>query len=153
MPDCEMCGKETDELVDAIVEGSMMNVCLDCSRHGSVIPVNEAVVDKKVERKKDLEVVDYVDIITDDYAKLIKKAREKMGLTQEDLAKKIAERESIVHQVESGNLKPSFKLAKKLSVFLNVDLVETVKQERKAKKEIDYRDRSVTVGDLLKGKG
>ena len=72
MPGCDMCGKDYGELVDAIVEGSMMKICLDCSKHGSVIPVNQAVVDKKVERKKDLEEVSFVDIITDDYAEIIK---------------------------------------------------------------------------------
>ena len=150
MPGCDMCGKDYDELVDAIVEGSMMKICLDCSKHGSVIPVNQAVVDKKVERKKDFEKVSFVDIITDDYAETIKKAREKKGLTQEDMAKSIAEKASVVHQMESGNLKPSMKLAKKLEVFLGISLVETVTQERKKKKDIDFKDKSVTIGDLLK---
>lgn len=150
MPSCDMCGKDYDELVDAIVEGSMMKVCLDCSKHGSVIPIQQEIVEKKIERKKDLEEESYVDVITDEYPNIIKKAREKKGLTQEDLAKSIAEKESVIHQLESGNLKPSMKLAKKLSVFLDVDLVETVKQDRKKEKDINFKDKTLTVGDLLK---
>ena len=146
---CDLCGKEHDDLVDAVIEGSMVSVCLECSKHGSVVTINQAVVDKKIERKQDLDQK-YVDIIRDDFSVIIKKSREKKGLTQDDLAKNIAEKASVIHQLESGNLKPSLRLAKKLEVFLTISLVETVKQDRKIQKSINFRDRAVTVGDLMK---
>jgi len=50
-----MCGKER-ELVDAIVEGAVVQVCLDCSKHGSVVAINQPVVDKKIEFQKELNM-------------------------------------------------------------------------------------------------
>ena len=145
-----MCGKNYEELVDAIVEGSMLKVCLNCSRHGSVITINQAIVDQQIERKKEMESESFIDVISDRYASIIKKAREKKGLTQDDLAKAIGEKGSVVHQLEVSNLKPSLKLAKKLGVFLNMNLIETVKQERDKEKSVDFRDKTLTIGDLVK---
>ncbi len=155
MVDCEMCGKDMsgreEELVDAIIEGAVVRVCLDCSKHGSVITINQPVVDKKIEQKREIEEKpNYVDVIVSDFYKRIKNARERKGLTQEDLAQSIAEKESVVHQLETGKLKPSFKLAKKLSVFLNINLVETVETSANQKKDIDFKDDNVTIGDILK---
>jgi len=155
MVDCEMCGRDMsrreDELVDAIIEGAVVKVCLDCSRHGSVILINQPVVDKKMEKKREIEAKpEFVDVVVEDFANRIKKGRERKGLKQEDLAQAIAEKESVVHQLETGKLKPSYKLAKKLSVFLSIDLLETVESSTKHKKDINFHDDSVTIGDLLK---
>jgi putative transcription factor len=148
---CDLCGKE-DELVDAIVEGSMVEVCLECAKHGNVVTVNQPVVEKQIERKREEEgMIEYIDVIVDDFPERIKKARERKGLKQEDLAKAIGEKESVIHQLESGRLKPSFKLAKKLEVFLNISLIESVEQSMsKEEKAIDFRDKRITIGDLLK---
>lgn len=151
MPSCDMCGKEFEDLVDAIIEGAVVQVCLGCSKHGSVITINQPVVDKKIEQQKELEASpEYVDVIVSDFATRIKSGRERKGLKQEDLAQAIAEKESVVHQLETGKLKPSFKLAKKLSVFLSVDLVESVEASSKETKKINFLDQNVTIGDLLK---
>ncbi|MBT4334739.1 TIGR00270 family protein [archaeon] len=152
MATCEMCGYNR-EVVDAIVEGATMSVCLECSKFGHVIPINQPVVDKKIERADESikPQLDSVDVIVDNYNDRIKKAREKKGLKQEDLAKAIAERVSVIHQLESKKLKPSFKLSKKLSVFLNIDLITSSEQKNPAKpKDVDFKDNSLTIGDMLK---
>ncbi len=143
-----MCGKEGD-LVDAIVEGAVMNVCLGCSDHGSVITINQPVVDKKMTMIKEDESVDAIDIVVEDYSDKIKKAREKKGITQEELAKSIAEKESVVHQLESAKLKPNFKLANKLEVFLNITLIDKVETKLKKDKNVNFKDSTVTIGDLI----
>ena len=153
MATCEMCGYDR-ELVDAIVEGATMSVCLECSKFGHVIPINQPVVDKKIERADESSKpqLDTVDVIVDDYNERIKKAREKKGLKQEDLAKSIAEKVSVIHQLESKKLKPSFRLSKKLSVFLNIDLITSSEQQSSEKpKSLDFKDSSLTIGDMLKG--
>jgi uncharacterized protein (TIGR00270 family) len=150
MTNCDMCGKER-EIVDAIVEGAFVQVCLDCSKHGSVIPINQPVVDKKIEQQKEVKSSpEVVDVIVSDFATRIKNGRERKMLKQEDLAQFIAEKESVIHQLETGGLKPTFKLAKKLSVFLNIDLIERVQASRGEQKNVDFADNSVTIGDLLK---
>ncbi|MBT6995377.1 TIGR00270 family protein [Candidatus Woesearchaeota archaeon] len=150
MAGCDMCGKER-ELVDAIVEGAVVQVCLDCSKHGSVVAINQPVVDKKIEFQKELESKpEYVDVIVEDFYKKIKGARERKSLNQEDLAQALAEKESVIHQLETGKLKPSFRLAKKLAVFLNIDLIESVESNKNIKKDVNLKSESVTIGDLLK---
>lgn len=145
-----MCGKE-GEVVDAIVEGAVVQVCLSCSKHGSVIAINQPVVDKKIEQQREIEEKpEYVAVVISDFANRIKFGRERKGLKQEDLAQALAEKESVIHQLETGKLKPSFKLAKKLSVFLNIDLIETVEASSKIEKKVDFKGSAVTIGDLLK---
>ena len=145
---CEMCGKEGD-LVDAIVEGAVMNICLGCSNHGSVITINQPVVERKRTMIREDEEIGAMEVIVEDYADKIKKARERKTITQEDLAKSIAEKESVIHQLESGKLKPNFKLAHKLEVFLGVNLVDKVETKLRKEKNIDFKDTNVTIGDIV----
>ena len=151
MANCDMCGREK-ELVDAIVEGAVVQVCLDCSKHGSVVAINQPVVDKRIELQREIESSpSYVDVIVSDFGNKIKNAREWKGLKQEDLAQDLAEKESVIHQLETGKLKPSFRLARKLSVFLSIDLIESVESSSKGvTKDVDLKSASVTIGDLLK---
>lgn len=147
MASCEMCGKER-ELIDAVVEGSVLKVCKECSKHGKAVPIYKPeIVEEKREIEK--EIIEDVEVIVDDYFYLIKKAREKKGLKQEELAKDIGEKESVIHQVESQKMKPNFKLARKLEVYLGIKLMDKVPRAN-VKKEIDFKDESLTIGDLLK---
>jgi putative transcription factor len=146
---CELCGKEGD-LVDAIVEGVIMGVCLNCSNHGNVVAINQPVVEKKIKMVEEDKKAGFIEVIVRDFAQRIKKARERKNLKQENLAKDIAEKESVIHQLESGKLKPNFKLAKKLEIFLNISLVEKVETNPELKKDINFEDSSLTIGDVLK---
>ncbi len=148
---CEMCGKE-GELVDSIVEGVMMNVCVNCSDYGKVVPINKPVIDRKVEMKKETEEAGYVEVVVDNYASLIQKAREKKELKQEDLAKAIAEKESVIHQLESSKLKPNFKLAQKLEVFLGIKILEKAETNLSDKKDLNFKNSDLTIGDLISKK-
>lgn len=150
---CEMCGKKTENPVEAIVEGSMLSVCQKCSKHGNVIRVLQAPKEISAEFNRErVSSEDPVEVVVDSYPEVIKKAREKMGLTQEQLAKDVGERESIIHQAESGKMKPNFMLAKKLNVYLKINLIEKVEKIdfKKDKKDINFKDKTITIGDLLK---
>ena len=147
---CEMCGKET-ELQKAIIEGVQMNVCAQCGKFGRVVgravAKEEAV--KQAKKEAEEEEPEVVESIVGDYADIIKKAREKTGLKQEDVAKKINEKESVIHQIESGHFKPGLALARKLEKFFHIILVErvTVKKEKKKSNE---DDEGMTIGDMIK---
>jgi putative transcription factor len=147
---CEMCGKE-GELADSIVEGVMMGVCVICSDYGKVVPINKPIIDKKLEMKRETEDAGYIEVVVDNYANLIQKAREKKGLKQVDLAKAIAEKESVIHQLESSKLKPNFKLAQKLEVFLNIKVLEKVETNLVNKRDVSFKSTDLTIGDLLSG--
>jgi putative transcription factor len=151
---CDMCGKE-GKLVEAIVEGVLLNVCETCVKYGKVIPLKKPDVEVKFAEKKDrfkkkIVTPEVFEIIVDNFSEKVKKSREAKGLKQEELAKQIAEKESVIHNIESGHLKPGLKLAKKLEVFLGIKLIE--KTEEKIKREINFKDNNLTVGDLLRTK-
>ncbi|MBU2561025.1 MAG: TIGR00270 family protein [Nanoarchaeota archaeon] len=125
MSTCDMCGKESD-LVKARIEGTTLDVCGECVRFGEIIsrpairtkglPQRQAPLRPK--RKEILQ------IIVADYADKIKNAREKMELTQEEFAKKLNERTSIMQKIEVGQFRPSIDMARKLESELHVRLVE-----------------------------
>lgn len=95
---------------------------------------------------EDLELVE-------DYNEVVRKARMSLGLTQDELAKQVGEKVTIIKKVESGELKPSISLARKLEKLLKVVLLvpteeplhEVGKYVRKAG-ELG----GVRLGDLLK---
>ena len=133
---CDMCGKP-GSLFLVQIEGTLMNVCEGCTSFGKVIrePVNNRIIKKQVVKEEN-------------YAFSIKSAREKKGLTQELLAKKVGEKESLIQNMESGHFEPSIALAKKLEKFLGIQLIDddipTVISEVKTKQE------GMTIADFIK---
>jgi len=144
-----MCGKEA-ELFKATVEGTQLNVCKSCSRYGKVL---KKVIEPAKQMPKPIKKIEIVqkeeveEIIVENYPALIKDKRESLGLKQEELAKKLNERESLIQKVESGHMRPSIKLAKKLERFLGIELVEEFK--RKAFESNKKSSGPLTIGDLI----
>lgn len=153
MGQCEMCGKDK-LLVDAIVEGTMLSVCKGCAKFGHVIEIkkNQEInghPQRTLEINKTKSFDKYMETIVNNYPELIKTTREKKGLKQEELAQAIAEKTSLIHNIESGNLEPPFNIAKKLEQFLRIELITKTK-ETYEKKEININNSEFTIGDLLK---
>lgn len=156
---CELCGREC-ESKQVVVEGTMMNVCGNCSKFGEAIPTEKLMIPNKYipsesKRVKDTKPEESSDEIVSDFYERIKKAREKKELTQDKLAEAIAEKGSLMHSIEVGRIKPSLKVAKKLEQFLNIKLIgdiETTENSREAKEKlrIDLRNKNLTIGDLIK---
>ncbi|MFH1181583.1 MAG: multiprotein bridging factor aMBF1 [Candidatus Woesearchaeota archaeon] len=143
MAPCEMCGKQ-DELVRASIENVIMSVCSSCSKYGKVLGRERKFLPEKKPKPQPKEILEEV---IPEYAAVIKSAREKLGLTQLDLGKKIAEHESLLQHIESGKIKPTLDVAGKLEKFFRIKLVE-VKEDvivpsKPGKGEI-------TLGDMVK---
>jgi len=143
-----MCGSDKN-LSNAVIEGVMLTVCENCAKHGRVVKISRIEQKQKKEVKIRTESEITYEIITDYYSK-IKNAREKLGLKQDELALKISEKASELHNLESGKLKPSFNLARKLEKFLNIKLIEEIKEEKPSK--INFNDNEITIADLIKFK-
>ena len=150
---CDLCGTETENLFRAVVEGTELNVCKDCAKYGKVVekkPVR-AIEEKEEYAKKPAEPErEIIQVIVPDFAQRIKKKRESLGLKQKDFAKKISEKESLVHNLETGSFKPSISLATKLERFLKIKLIEEYEEghQKGSKTEAD----GFTIGDLVKVK-
>jgi len=145
---CEMCGKDF-ELVDVIIEGSLLRVCRDCSKFGNVVEVRKPKPEKTEVKEKFIEVEEVEEVMIDDYGEIIREARGRKGLTQEELAKLLAEKESVIQGVEAGRFLP-FKLARKFEQFFRIRLIVPV--EKKIKKNFNLKSEDLTVGDLMRMK-
>ena len=102
--------------------------------------------------KKAIPSKEIVDIIVSDYAKRIRQAREKLGLTQKDFAMKISEKESVLHKLETGAIEPSIETAKKLEKTLKIKLVEQREEENEVVQAGKKEAEGFTIGDMLKKK-
>ncbi len=155
MVNCDLCGREVMDYYEAIIEGSLLNVCVYCSKFGKIVNVKKLGEGEKKEKfrlseqlKKNLRER-FIDNIVSDYNLRVKGAREGMGLKQEELAKSISVKESVIHNIESKRLEPSDDIAKKLENFLNIVLIEKI-ENKEPEKNIDLKFDGLTIGDLLK---
>jgi putative transcription factor len=120
-----MCGKEAN-LVKARIEGTVLELCEQCAKFGEIISKPE-IRSKEIPAPRPVFVPkrkEIVQMITSDYAQKVRNAREKLGLTQEEFAKKLNEKWSIMQKIESGQFKPSIDLARKLERVLGIELIE-----------------------------
>ncbi|MCJ7450633.1 MAG: multiprotein bridging factor aMBF1 [Candidatus Nanohaloarchaeota archaeon QJJ-9] len=150
---CEMCGKEA-ELKKTKVEGAVLKLCKDCQTAGEVIESSGSNSSSGRKKKKSKSrPKEQKKILVRDYSEKVKEARESNDWTIEDLADRINEKESVIHRIESGKLKPDKELAKELNSALGVKLY---KNSSKLDYEVHDSKKSsssgATIGDVAEVK-
>lgn len=133
---CELCGRQTAEQQKVIVDGTVFNVCVSCSRHGKpYVSQAQARVKKKhtpassaSSRTRRITLADET-ILAPDFANRIRHARMKAGLTHEQLGMKMNEKAQILKKFETGAIKPDELFAKKLERFLGIKLYINIAAE------------------------
>jgi|SRR3989338_5845284 len=146
MPACHICGALRESLFKSLIEGTSVSVCESCSKFGRTVETPKSLQSKKV-----INRVEEIEVIEEDYFLKIKNAREKKGLTQEELAKLLAEKESSLHHIEAGQLKPTIVLAKKFEKVLGVAIISKEYVGGNVSKR-DSSNASLTIGDIVKFK-
>jgi putative transcription factor len=89
--------------------------------------------------------------LRDDYANRIRKAREKLGLSQEDLAKLAKERLSIIQKIELEKMIPNLQLSRTLEHVLRMKLMIPA-AEPDAPKQTLSETPELTIGDVIQFK-
>jgi len=160
---CEVCGRRINgKPFNVIIEGAKLAVCSECSKLGKVyyeepkqkitgIRLGTTSKPLRIQSKKpqtpkvdtSLELVENFDV-------RIRQAREKLGLSHEELGKRINEKVSLLRKIETGKMTPDNRLAGILEHALKIKLVvpaeeEKVPQARLAK----TASRDLTLGDLF----
>jgi len=148
-----MCGGDS-QLFRTDVEGSILNVCKQCSSFGKVMfVVREPVKVVKKEILREIKQVDGPDLvmtIVPDYGAIIKKKREELGIKQEDFAKQIKEKVSLVHKIEVEQFEPPIDLARKIERFLRIKIIG---QTEASVEGLDIpKSEGFTIGDFIKVK-
>ncbi len=144
---CELCGNSIRGEVQVInIDGGVFRVCNNCSKLGT-----PARIPKPVNNRSSQIVGAHTHsgsaprnnpppspgfsfdseemMLREDYSKAIKNAREALGITQEDLGRKINEKPSMISHLEVGSMKPDDLLARKLEHFLKIQLFVPVEDE------------------------
>ena len=142
-----MCGSQ-GQLFKTIIEGAELNVCHECSKFGKVIKIVKLEPEIKRKEKTKTPEEEVIEVFVEDFAEKIKKKREELGLTQKEFAKKINEKESVIHKLESGNFEPTLGLGKKLENILKIKLIEEHEEGYKIEKK--QKGDTLTLGDLIK---
>ncbi|ELZ23668.1 HTH DNA-binding protein [Halosimplex carlsbadense 2-9-1] len=65
---------------------------------------------------------DEMDELAQDYDETVRTARESAGMSQEDLARKLNEKASLIRKIERGDTLPSDDVQRKLESALDVNL-------------------------------
>ncbi len=144
MAQCEMCGKN-NELVTADIEGVELKVCDACSRFGTIRKrVDTRNFTPKQEKPEGPQFK-----VVDNYASVLRSAREKRGMTQEEFALFLKEKESVLAHWEAGSVKPPIEAAQRVGRILGVNLIE---QDITAAMKIESGKRAdeLTLGDFIK---
>lgn len=145
--DCDMCGRE-HALLNVAVEGSVLSLCEGCSRFGKVVGRIAMAAAAKKKEEKAAVAEDEAEFVVANLGQLLKQKREQLGLKQEEFAKKVAVKESVLHKMETGQFRPSIKEARRLEKLLGLRLVEKIEAVEgivpQAKKD------QLTLGDMIK---
>ncbi len=153
---CDMCGRD-GQLYKVRVESTVMTVCEHCKGYGQLIErvptPRDAKSERKLEKDRSLRGEQLASkeetmlLVRDDYGAVIKAAREKTGLLQEEMAKRLNLKESQYHAYESGQRRPDLETARKLEKSLKIALVrEHVEKHEGARARMNG---PVTIGDLI----
>ena len=137
---CELCGNPIQGMKTVIIDGSLFNVCLSCSKRGKAYqpstPKKHVLKQTKDNHsfKKPSMIRSKIDIFDEsvlkpDFAKIIHQARMKKGYTQEYVANKINEKVILFKKIESGGIKPDELLCKKIERFLGIQLYQRLVEE------------------------
>jgi len=137
---CEMCGNDVETTTRVRVEGTVLGLCPNCAKFGTVVdpppapaspergsarpgtPATRVMGTGRRLEERDL----YTEIgeltLAPDWARRVRVAREAVAWTPEDLAKKLNEKKSVVLKLESGGFHPPDTLVRKLEHLLKIRL-------------------------------
>jgi putative transcription factor len=162
---CEVCGRKIHgKPVKAIIEGAKLTVCSGCSKHGTIIWEEETKQPITLKPKpkttssptlktqttgKAQTVLEGVLELVDDYDVRVRQAREKLGLTHEELGKRINEKVSVLKKIETRKIKPDDKLAAKLEHALRIKLLVPASEEKVPVVTSKPSSRGLTLGDII----
>ena len=161
--ECEICGREIyGKTYRGVVDGAKLLVCSDCAQFSSSswkpeskkptqqtnrtqIPTSRPQI---VNRPAFITPIDTMELV-EDYSQRIRKGRERLNLTHEELSRKLGERVSVLQKMETGKMTPDQTLTKKLEYTLKIKLLETSPKMSDAEKSYVKSNYDLTLGDVV----
>ena len=164
---CEVCGNKIfGKPCTAIIEGARLTVCGECAKHGKIVyeqrPRQPSIITKRkptplstrstTRKPPQPPPPETGTELVENYQAKIRQAREKLGLSHENLGKKINEKVSLLRKIETGKMKPNNQLATRLEHTLKIKLIIPAQDEKLKVPQTTMAktpSREVTLGDLL----
>lgn len=160
---CEVCGRKIyGKPYRVIIEGAKLLVCAECSKHGKIVweeesktkppttkPKPRLPLTQISNKKTSGNIVDANLELVEDFGLKVKQAREKLGLSHEELGKKLNEKVSVLKKIEAGKMKPDNALAVKLEHALKIKLLVPTAEEIPKAVVPKPASRELTLGDLI----
>jgi len=104
----------------------------------------------RVQTKPKAPTVDISLELVEEFGAKIRKAREQLGLSHEELGKRLNEKVSLLKKIETGKMAPNDKLAKAVEHLLKVKLIVPAKEVKVPEAKISNKpSRELTLGDLV----
>jgi putative transcription factor len=143
---CEVCGSPLRASPNRVeIDGAIMVVCNNCARLGKqvgppapvVSPISNRVMRGNPMRMNPMQgalrtmaqrPIEPEYEVDPDYSLKIRQAREKLGLSQEQLGNLLNEKPSVIKMVESKKLKPDITLTRKLMHELKINLLVSLSE-------------------------
>jgi putative transcription factor len=161
---CEVCGRKINgKPITAIIESAKLTVCVACSKHGKICQeepkpklilqrLRPTPVQPRMQiPKPQAPSVDTSQELVENYHVKIRQAREKLGLSHEDLGKRINEKVSLLRKIETGKMTPDNRLASLLERTLKIKLIVPAKEEKVPQTKMSRAaGHELTLGDLIK---
>ena len=175
MVQCEMCGAETGNPKTVKVEGAELQVCDNCAGFGTEVSTQDSNASTSTKystsssggssgssssssggssgggSKRRRDMFDQMDELASDYDQRIRNAREAENISQEDLAKSINEKASVIRKLERGDHLPSDDVQHKLEKRLDITLTESTGTSDEEWSKGDSSG-GLTLGDMVKRK-
>ena len=165
---CDVCGAPIEgEPVIVEIDGAVLTLCQRCARKytnvkgvrvikgpSQVQAVQQPMTVVRYESRRGVTYrvsrprvnVDRYEVV-ENYAELIKEARESLGMSRDVLAKVIGVKESVLKRIEDGQLIPDVELARKLEKALGISLLrESEEVGTEVQKPVS---KSLTLGDVV----
>lgn len=146
-----------------MIERAKLTVCSKCAKHGTIIwekakantHISKTMVARQPSKTQSKKLQPQITTestleLVENFDAKVRQAREKLGLSHEELGRKISEKVSVLKKIETGKMTPDNKLATKLEHALKIKLFVQASQEKipqtKTSKPVS---RGLTLGDLI----
>ena len=162
---CELCGSDAPRTKLVMVEGAAVNTCPKCEKFASTGAVKTkegkvmlpSVADRLENRERRMR---HRDVLTRgekelvfDYHHRVRKGRQKMSMSQDELAKSLNEKKSIIVKIENGDIRPTDKLIVKLERALDITLKEYLETDEDDGHDTNQQQsKGMTLADFIKTK-
>lgn len=147
MEECEFCGRSTKNIYVVDVENVELRACASCAKGKHIVRTELEAQPKKpgYQPAKRIREEDYE--LVEDYASVIRKAREGMKLPVKVLAEMLSEKEHLLTRIEEQKTRPTIALTKKLEKALRIKLTQAPTEEKATART--GKASEATIGDFV----